>query len=316
MSELNNNNNNADEEKTSTDPFIKILNDGNKIPMIGFGTYKLGGNTLSVRDAVKYAIEIGYRHIDTAIFYGNEKEVGEGIKDAKIDRKELFITTKLLWYDDHHETGKGQTERAVDASLKRLGCGYIDLYLIHSPRGKHNIRTYQALLKCKEQGKIRSVGCSNFGVHHLKALEAAKLPLPAVNQIELHPWLQQTEIVRYCRAKNIAIQSYSPLVKGKKIPNESKPLNQQSAEHKKLIDMKKHYDQKSVAQILLRWNLQSGHIVIVKSSTRSRIAENLDILNWTLNDHDFAVLNAFECGYHCTWDPTSDAIAEHDGDQW
>ena len=134
---------------------------------------------ISAKAAVKYAIEIGYRHIDTAIFYDNEKAVGKGIKESKIDRKDLFITSKL-WSDDH-ESGNDETTKAVTSSIKNLDCGYIDLYLIHSPYGGNNIATYKKLLQFKEKGLIKSVGVSNYGVQHLKALENAGCPLPVVN---------------------------------------------------------------------------------------------------------------------------------------
>eukprot|EP00483_Globobulimina_turgida_P007009 UN07023 len=161
---------------------VYTLNDGNKIPIIGFGTYQLYNE--QCRKAVEYAINIGYRHIDTAIFYNNEQDVGVAISNAKINRNQLFITTKL-WSDDH-EHGNGETANAVNSSLKNLDVQYIDLYLIHSPYGQHNVLTYKELLKFKKKGLIKSIGVSNYGVQHLQALQKAGLPPPAVNQIELH----------------------------------------------------------------------------------------------------------------------------------
>ena len=316
----------AAEEKKEKDAknTYYTLNDGNKIPIIGFGTYKLqngSNNKLSARDAVKYAISIGYRHIDTAIFYDNEKEVGIGIKEgcklAGIQRKDIFLTTKL-WSEGHEKTNdakKSETVYAVNQSLSKLDCDYIDLYLIHSPYGGYNIKTYNRLLQFKKKGLIKSVGVSNFGIQHLKALEKAGCELPSVNQIELHPWLQQKEIVNYCKSKNILIESYSPLTKAQKLPNENKKIQQQSKENKILIKMKENYENKSIAQILLRWNVQTGHIVIAKSANKNRIKQNYDTMNWKLTNDDMNTLNEFDCDYHCTWDPTANQI-DHNNDDW
>jgi len=278
------------EAKEETVQDVFQLNDGHKIPQLGFGTYQLRDDKCV--KAVKEAISIGYRHIDTAIFYDNEEAVGKAIKQCKVDREHLFITSKL--WSEGHESGKGETLKAVQSSLKKMGTEYIDLYLIHSPHGENNVSTYKELLKCKQKGMIRSVGVSNFGVHHLKALEKAGLPLPAVNQIELHPWLQQKDIVKHCRSKSIHVESYSPLTKGQKLKKKNNALTKMMAKYGK-----------SLAQILLRWNSQTGHVVIAKSGNKERIAENFDTLNWDISDEDMAVLDAMDCEYHCTWDPTS-----------
>ena len=164
-------------DNQASDAFVYALNDGNKIPALGFGTYEL--YNAQCTKAVQQAIKIGYRHIDTAIFYSNEQSVGEAIKQSKVDRKDLFITSKL--WSDGHEKGNGETEQAAMSSIKNLGVEYIDLYLIHSPYGENNVWTFKELIKLKQKGILKSVGVSNYGVQHLKALESAGCPLPAVN---------------------------------------------------------------------------------------------------------------------------------------
>eukprot|EP01084_Bolivina_argentea_P263328 445655_1 len=287
------------EPQCADNSYTYTLNDGNKIPIIGFGTYQIYNKACT--KAVEYAISIGYRHIDTAIFYSNEEEVGAGIKNANIDRKELFITTKL-WSDDH-EQGNGETANAVNSSLKNLGLDYIDLYLIHSPHGENNILTYKELIKFQKKGFIKSIGVSNYGIQHLQALEKAGLPLPVVNQIELHPWLQQKKIVNYCRSKNILIESYSPLTKGQKLKQKNNMLK----------EMVKKYENKSIAQLLLKWNVQTGHIVIAKSKNNDRIKQNFDTLEWNISNQDMEILNGFDSNYHCTWDPTTTKV---NGKNW
>lgn len=275
------------------------LNSGHMMPAIGFGTYMLSGEDCV--NIIPLAVGAGYRHVDTAIFYSNEKEVGVAISQVLgkkvVSRSELFVTTKL--WSDNHETGAGETRKAVDLSLKNLGLDYIDLYLIHSPHGGNNLRTYQELLKLQKEGLIRSVGVSNFGLAHMKEFEKAGLPFPSVNQIELHPWLQQKEIFDYCQQKGTLVVAYSPLTKGEK-------LKEIGSEHF-LSQMAKKYT-KSVAQVLLRWSLQTNHGLMVKSRNKKRIEENLDVQNWEISKSDIEKINSLEAGYHCTWDPTNFSI--------
>mmetsp|Transcript_4104 Transcript_4104/g.7886 ORF Transcript_4104/g.7886 Transcript_4104/m.7886 type:complete len:242 (+) Transcript_4104:80-805(+) len=230
---------------------------------------------------------VGYRHIDSAIFYDNEAEVGQAIRESKIDRKDIFVTSKL-WSDNH---GQKEAVKAVENSLKAMQTSYIDLYLIHSPYGGNLVSTYEALLGMKKAGKIRSVGVSNFGVQHLEGLRKAGLPTPSVNQIELHPWLQQGEIVDYCTAHKITVEAYSPLTKGQWLDDEK--LGKIAAKH-----------QRSPAQILIRWSLQKGFVVLPKSTNPKRIAENFKLEDFQLDEEDMKVLKGFDADKHCTWDPT------------
>ncbi|CDF77716.1 oxidoreductase of aldo/keto reductase family, subgroup 1 [Formosa agariphila KMM 3901] len=256
------------------------LNDGNTTPQLGFGTYK--STEQEGIAAVKTAIKKGYRLIDTAAAYGNEAEVGKGIKESGISRKELFVTTKL-WRES---LGYESTKIELEASLKRLDLEYIDLYLIHWPANqknytnwkKTNAETWKAMEELQAEGKIKSIGVSNFFESHLDALlETAKV-VPAVNQIEFHPGYWQPELVGYCKSKNIAVESWSPLARGKVFDN---------PELKSIAE--KH--NKSVSQICLRWILQHQAIVIPKSSNPDRIAENIDVFDFELSNTDMELIN-------------------------
>ncbi|ETO32723.1 hypothetical protein RFI_04394, partial [Reticulomyxa filosa] len=187
---------------------------------------------------------------------------------------------------------------------------YFDLYLIHSPIGGENIKTYQALVDLQGKGKIKSIGnktkkglffwkkgVSNYGVAHLQALEKAGLPLPAVNQIELHPWLQQKEIVKHCRSKGIVVEAYSPLTKGQMLKKPNQHLQEMSGRYKK-----------SVPQLLIKWSLQKGYVCIVKSSNEKRIQENFDMWGWDIDNKDIEFFDGLNENFHCTWDPTNESM--------
>lgn len=256
------------------------LNDGNIIPQLGFGTYK--STAQEGIAAVKTAIQKGYRLIDTAAVYGNEAEVGKGIKASGISRKELFVTTKLWRESLGYESAKTELE----ASLKRLDLEYVDLYLIHWPANQKNYtnwkntnaETWKAMEELQAEGKIKSIGVSNFFESHLDALlETAKV-VPAVNQIEFHPGYWQPELVDYCKSKGIAVESWSPLARGKVFDN---------PELKSIAE--KH--NKSVSQVCLRWILQHQAIVIPKSSNPDRIAENIDVFDFELSNTDMELIN-------------------------
>ena len=260
--------------------YIK-LNDGNTIPPIGFGTYK--ATEQEGIESVKQALKNGYRLLDGAARYENEEAVGKGIKESGVSREDVFITTKV-WRE---HLGYEETKKAFYTSLKQLGLDYIDLYLIHWPANyknfgdnwkKVNADTWRALEDLQEEGKIKSIGVSNFLVEHLEALlETAKV-IPAINQIEFHPGYWQQEVKEYCNKKNIIVEAWSPLARGRVFNNE---LLQKIAE--------KHH--KSIPQICLRWCLQHHVIPIPKSTTVDRIIDNIDIFDFELSEKEMLEIN-------------------------
>ena len=249
------------------------FNDGLSIPQIGLGVWQTP-NDVAVQ-AVETALKTGYRHVDTAAVYQNEAGVGEGLRASGVARGEIFLTTKV-WNDDQ---GYDQTLRAMDASLDRLGTDYVDLYLIHWPsayRGKF-IDTWKALIRLREEGKAKSIGVSNFEGDYLEEIIAATGVTPALNQIQLHPRFQQ----RAMRAKHeklgILTESWSPLGQGKLLDNAL------------VADIAARHG-KSPAQVIIRWHLDMGFIVIPKSVTPSRIVENFQVFDFTLSDQDKAAI--------------------------
>ncbi|KAJ7337194.1 hypothetical protein OS493_010051 [Desmophyllum pertusum] len=249
------------------------LNDGNKMPMFGLGVFAASGE--ETLRAAKFALKSGYRLIDTAAYYENEAEVGQAIKESGIKREDIFLVTKL------RTEGHGYDECLQDfnTSLTKLDVSYVDLFLIHTPRGGKNVDSFKAMMKLKEQGLIRSIGVSNFGVNHLKEMEKAGLPTPAVNQIELNAYWRLEDIVKYCQEKGIAVMGYAPIFRGQKNDD---PI---------LVEMASRY-KKTVPQLLIRWSFQKGYITIPKSSKPERILENADIFNFTISDEDMKALNA------------------------
>lgn len=249
------------------------FNDGLSIPQIGLGVWQTP-NDVAVQ-AVETALKTGYRHVDTAAVYQNEAGVGEGLRASGVARGEIFLTTKV-WNDDQ---GYDQTLRAMDASLDRLGTDYVDLYLIHWPsayRGKF-VDTWKALIRLREEGKAKSIGVSNFEGDYLEEIIAATGVTPALNQIQLHPRFQQ----RAMRAKHeklgILTESWSPLGQGKLLDNAV------------VADIAARHG-KSPAQVIIRWHLDMGFIVIPKSVTPSRIVENFDVFDFALSDQDKAAI--------------------------
>lgn len=244
------------------------LSNGVEIPVIGLGVFKIDDGE-TVYDAVRSALEIGYRHIDTASTYKNEEGVGRAITDSGIPREEIFITTKV-WND---EQGYEETLAAFDRSLKRLNMDYVDLYLVHWPvPGKYK-ETWKALEKIYADKKVRAIGVSNFLPHHLEELMKDATVKPVINQIELHPQLPQTEARKYSQANGVEVEAWSPLGKATYLDD---PVLQELA--------KKH--QKTVAQIMLRWNYQNDVIVIPKSVNVSRQKENADIFDFELSANE------------------------------
>ncbi|MFX1255387.1 MAG: aldo/keto reductase [Promethearchaeota archaeon] len=266
---------------------IKLNNDV-EIPFLGLGTYLITGK--KVKEVVHYALEIGYRHFDTAKFYGNEKELGEAIRDSSIPKEDIFITTKL-WNSDH---GYDSTLKAFDRSLQQLGLGYVDLYLIHWPVTRLRLESWRAMEKILDEGKCRAIGVSNYTIDHLQELLDHSPVVPTVNQVEFHPWLYQKELVDYCRSHNIVLEAYSPLTKGRRLTDPQ------------LARLSMKYA-RSPAQILIRWCLQHEIVVIPKSSNKRRIFENANVFDFDMLPEDMNLLDSFNRNFHVTWDPTDES---------
>lgn len=252
---------------------VRKLSNGVNMPSIGFGTYKLGEEQ-DVIDRVKLALKIGYRQIDTASFYGNEEGVGKGIAQSGVDRKDIFLVTKL-WNDDH---GYEETINAFNKSIKKLRVDYLDLYLIHWPN-KLNSETWRAFEDLYKEGKVRAIGVCNFKIGHLEELKKIAKIMPMVNQIEIHPCKTQKDIIEYCTENNIQVVAWGPIMRGKIF---SLPL---------MLDLAEKYN-KSIAQITLRWHIQNGVIPIPKSSNEERIKANIDIFDFNLSNEDMKKIDS------------------------
>lgn len=262
------------------------LNDGVEIPQLGFGVFLVPpGET---KASVAEALRVGYRHIDTARIYDNEREVGEAIAESGVPRDELFVTTKV-WNADQ---GRDATLAALDASLERLGLDTLDLYLIHwpTPARDRYVDTFRALVELRDSGRVRSVGVSNFQVPHLQRVIDETGVVPSVNQVELHPNLTQEPLRAFHAEHGIATEAWSPLARGGLL--EDPVVGKIAAAHGR-----------TPAQVILRWHLQLGNIVIPKSVTPSRIAENLDVFGFALSDDDVAALSALDTGSRIGPDP-------------
>ena len=261
------------------------LNQGGTIPQLGYGVFKVPPDTAET--AVGQALAAGYRSIDTAMIYRNETGVGAAIAHAEIDRDALFVTTKL-WNDDQ---GYDSALRAFDASLQRLGLDHVDLYLIHWPRPAQDryLDSWRALERLAAEGRARAIGVSNFPIAHLERLLGETAIVPAVNQIELHPALPQEELHAYHRAHGIVTEAWSPLAQG---ALDALPIAAIAARHGR-----------TPAQVVLRWHMQRGVVAIPKSVTPSRIAENIDIFDFALDEDDMARLRRLDTGRRLGPDP-------------
>jgi diketogulonate reductase-like aldo/keto reductase len=253
------------------------LNDGNAMPQVGFGVWRVSND--EAKSTVAGAVEAGYRSIDTASIYGNEEGVGEAVRAVSVPREELFITTKV-WND---RQGYDSTLQAFDESLARLKLDYVDLYLIHWPMaGSETYRdTWRALIKLKQDGRARSIGVSNFMVEHLQRVIDETGVTPAVNQIELHPRFQQKELSAFHRANGIATEAWSPLGQGTILADET------------ITAIGRKYS-KTPAQVILRWHIDNGFIVIPKSVTPSRIRENVDVFDFSLDADDMRAIEGLD----------------------
>lgn len=261
------------------------LNDGARLPRLGLGVYQISGSRC--RAAVSRALETGYRHIDTAAFYGNEAEVGRAVRESGLPRDHIFVTTKL-WNSDQ---GYERAMHAGEHSLKQLGLDRIDLYLIHWPEPGKRADSWRALIELRKRGIARSIGVSNYTVAHLEELMAASEVIPAVNQVEFNPFLYQRELLEFCAAHGIALVAYCPLARAHKLND---------ARLKKIAG--KHG--KTAAQTMIRWALQHGVGAIPKSSDLERIQENAGVFDFTLDTGDMRHLDALNEGLRTCWDPT------------
>lgn len=262
------------------------LNDGNSIPQLGFGVYKIP--EAETAEAVRTALAAGYRHIDTAAFYENERGVGEGVRTSGLDRDEVFVTSKVWWTDNGYDSAL----RSFDASLDRLGFDTVDLFLIHWPAPKQDryVETWRALERVRDEGRARSIGVANFHTHHLERLARETETAPAVNQVELHPWLPQEEVRAYDTAHGIVTEAWSPLARGRVLGDPV--LDRLAAKHGV-----------TPAQIVLRWQVQLGNVVIPKSVTPERIRQNLDIFGFALDAEDVAAIATLNTGERTGRDP-------------
>jgi 2,5-diketo-D-gluconate reductase A len=269
------------------------LTTGSTIPQLGFGVYQIEPDDTA--GAVKTAIDIGYRHFDTAEMYQNEEGVGQGVRDSGVDRADVFITSKLN--NGFHEPDAAR--RAFDETLSKLGFDYVDLFLIHWPLptkyGGDFVSTWQTLEEFRRDGRAKSIGVSNFQTHHLERLASQTDTVPAVNQIEVHPYFVNEEVRAYCREHDIAVEAWSPIAQGKVLDD---PVVTKIAEAAG----------KSPAQVVLRWHIQRGDIVFPKSVTPKRIEENFALFDFELSEHDVDALTALDKGEDGRTGPNPDTF--------
>jgi 2,5-diketo-D-gluconate reductase A len=264
------------------------LHDGVEIPQLGFGVFQVPSE--KTQDAVERALEAGYRHIDTAAAYRNERGVGAAIAASGLSREEVFVTTKLWNSQQGYETTLG----AFEKSVARLGLDHVDLYLIHwpVPSAGRALDTWRAFERIHEQGRARTIGVSNFRIEDLEMLEREAEVLPTVNQIELHPHLPQAELREWHAEHGIATEAWSPLAQGELLANET--ISAVAARH-----------DRTPAQVILRWHLQLGNVVIPKSVTPARIRENFELFDFELGEEDMTEIAALDVGKRTGPDPGS-----------
>ena len=263
------------------------LRNGIRIPNIGFGTSLIEGEECV--NNIKLALQVGYRHIDTASVYKNEIYIGKAIKESNISREDIFITSKV-WKDS---MGYENTIKSFEHSLQNLGLNYIDLFLIHWPKNndeKLNIETWEALEELYKQKKVRAIGVSNFLKHHLENILSNCKIIPMINQLEFHPGLRREETIQFCKENNIVVEAWAPLGKGKMLEN------------KDLIEISNKYN-KSVAQICIKWCLQNGVVPLPKSTNWNRMIENKSVFDFTITEKDMKFINGLEFFAGSTMNP-------------
>jgi 2,5-diketo-D-gluconate reductase A len=270
----------------ATEVPVLTLHDGVEMPQLGFGVFQIPPE--ETQERVEEALAAGYRHVDTAAAYRNEAGVGAAIAAGGVRREDIFVTTKL-W---NSEQGYDSTLRAFEKSLERLGTGHVDLYLIHWPLPSRDLflDTWRAFERIKEEGGARSIGVSNFRVEDLERLEAEAEQRPAVNQIELHPRLQQAELRSWHDDHEVATEAWSPLAQGDLLEDET-------------IETIAAHHERSPAQVILRWHLQLGNVVIPKSVTPERIQENFEVFDFELSDDEMGAIEALDAGERTGPDP-------------
>ncbi|MFB7142262.1 aldo/keto reductase [Gottfriedia sp. NPDC056225] len=265
------------------------LNNGLEMPIIGLGVFQVEDGQVVI-DSVKAAIRNGYRSIDTAAIYQNEEGVGQGIKEALeengLKREDLFITSKV-WNAD---LGYQSSIDAFELSLKKLGLDYLDLYLIHWPVEGKYVESWKALETLYKDGKVKAIGMSNFQIHHLKEVMATAEIMPMVNQVELHPMLSQVELREFLNENSIQVEAWAPLMQGGLFENET------------LLEIANKYN-KSIAQVVLRWHLQNGIVIIPKSIKEHRIQENADLFDFELTQEDMEQINSLNQNHRVGPDP-------------
>ncbi|WP_299533790.1 aldo/keto reductase [Ulvibacterium sp.] len=261
------------------------LHNGVRMPYFGLGTYQ-SDNDQEAIDAVRWALDAGYRHVDTAAVYENEEGVGQGIQQSSVEREEVFVVSKV-WNSDQ---GYESTLKAFEDSLKRLQLEYLDLYLVHWPVAGSFKDTWRAMEELYAEGKVRAIGVSNFLQHHLEDLLQTAQVLPMVNQMEFHPYLVQQDLIDFCASKDIQYEAWSPFMQGKLFR----------------LDICKELERKynkSAAQIILRWDLQKGVVTIPKSAKKERILTNAAIFDFELTADEVAFLDSFDRGERIGPDP-------------
>ena len=265
-----------------------LLNNGVRMPWLGLGVFQIAGDA-ETEAVVRTAIDQGYRSIDTAALYGNERGVGRALRAGGVARDQLFVTTKV-WNDDMR---RDRVEAAFEESMRRLALDYVDLFLLHWPIAGKITRSWQALEKLHRTGRIKAIGVSNYMIPHLDELLAAAGIVPAVNQIEFHPYLQSKPLVAYCRAKGIQVEAWSPLMQGGPVLRD-RTLAEIAAKHGK-----------TVAQVVLRWDVQGGVVTIPKSVQTQRIAENAGSFDFALSDTEMQAIAALDRDQRGGADPFS-----------
>lgn len=260
------------------------LNNGIKMPLLGLGVYDMYNQ--EAEQAVSWALETGYRLIDTAAMYENEREIGNAVRQSAIDRSEIFITTKV----NNTEQGYDKTLKGFEISMKKLNCDYVDLYLVHWPLKNTRKETWLALEKLYKEGQVRAIGVANYLIPFLQELKGYAGVVPVVNQVEFSPYLFLADLLKYCQNRQIQLQAYTPLVRGERFND------------LKLVSLGEKYG-KSAAQIILRWALQHGISTIPKSSNQKRLSENFDVFDFHISEMDMAFLNTFHENLRIVDDP-------------